>query len=276
MNEKEARSTSSDFVSPTGPDDGPEQEARPPPAPYGLNEFLTGAAQTAPTQPSGSSLPLLPTFSPPQSDTPATPQTPLTPPTDWASGPPRSTASRPTASLGGAGSSRVRSGSSRWIVVALSIAAVVAITALVVPRLTKTAPVVVTTPVSSTEQDYATQSNVQGASLYLKLAYAPDGSTFSGMTTAKLMASDPHDNLTWVSASTDSTNGDTMSLVASGATATIASMSTTGACWFAKIDMQINGGRVPNGTQFAGSMGGACNASHAPTSGWNSQFPPRS
>lgn len=276
MNEEEEFSTSSGLVSPKGPEDGPEQEVQLPPAPYGLNEFLTGAAQTAPIQPSGSSLPLLPAFSPSQSDTPATPQTPPTPPTDWVSGPPGSTASRLTASLAGADSSRVRSGNTRWIVIALSIAAVVAIAALVVPRLTKTSPVVITTPVSSTEQDYATQTNVQGASLYLKLAYAPDGSTFSGMTTAKLVASEPHDNLTWVSASTDSTNGDTMSLAASGAMATIASMSTTGACWFAKIDMQIDGGRVPNGTQFAGSMGGACNASHAPNSGWNSQFAPRS
>jgi hypothetical protein len=276
VNHEEGLSTSSDVVSPKDPEGGPEQGVRLPPAPYGLNEFLTGAAQTAPIQPSGSSLPLLPAFSPSQSGTPVTPQAHPTPPTSWAFGTPSSAASRSNASSAGAHSWRVRSGSSKWIVIALSIAAVAAIAALALPRLTKTSPVVITTPVSSTEQDFATQINVQGASLYLKLAYAPDGSTFSGITTAKLMASDPHDNLTWVSASTDSTNGDTMSLAASGPTATIASMSTSGACWFAKIDMDIDGGRVPNGTQFAGSMGGACNASQAPISGWMPQFPPRS
>jgi hypothetical protein len=43
-----------------------------------------------------------------------------------------------------------------------------------------------------------------------------------------------------------------MSLAASGTTATIAAVSATGACWLARINMQIDGGRVPNGTQFAG------------------------
>lgn len=274
MDEEEGHSAS-EVVSSGAPEGGEsEHELRLPPAPYGLNEFLAGAPQATPTQPSSTSLPLLPSFSPSQSPTPGSPQSVLRPPDDWSSSRPDSVARQPTTPRASAGLSRAKS-ANRWIVIALSIAVVVVVAVLAVPRLTKSSPVVITTPVSSTEQDFATQLNVGGASLYLKYAYSPDGMTFSGMTPAKLVASDPHDNLTWVSASTDSTNGDTMSLAASGSTATIASMSATGACWFARINMQIDGGRVPNGTQFAGSMGGACNALHPPTSGWNSQFPPR-
>ncbi len=170
-----------------------------------------------------------------------------------------------------------RSGpNSKSIFLVLGVVVVLVVAALTVGKtvLHKSSPVAVSTPVTSTAQDRATQVNLRGAFVYLEAQYGLNQSTFSGITPA-VMAEDPHDQLTWVSGSANSGNGDTMSVAANGQTVTVASLSASGACWFGKIDRQPGGSIVSDAPQYIGQLGGQCNALATPLSGWASTFPPQ-
>jgi hypothetical protein len=160
------------------------------------------------------------------------------------------------------------------ILLVLAVVAVVAVLAVGKVVLHKSSPVAVSTPATSTAQDVTTQVNLRGAFVYLEGQYGLNQSTFSGITPA-VMGQNPHDQLVWVSGSSDSGNGNTMSLAADGQSVTVASLSASGACWFGRINRQPGASLVTDAPQYVGQLGGQCNALAAPSSGWASTFPPQ-
>ena len=159
-------------------------------------------------------------------------------------------------------------------VVVVVIAIVGAIALAVMIGAGRTKPVVLSTPTTSTQQDFATQENLLGAMVYLRYTYPSNHDTFIGITPASL-SQNPHDQLTWESGPVASGNAEVMSLAVQDQTAVIASLSATGACWFARVNMQVDDGALPTGMQLAGQLGGQCNAQDPPTTGWGSHFPPQ-
>jgi hypothetical protein len=167
-----------------------------------------------------------------------------------------------------------RSGSKPKSILLVPIVVVVAVLAVGKVVMHKSSPVAVSMPTTSTAQDFATQVNLRGAFVYLEGQYRLNRLTFSGITPA-IMGQDPHDQLIWVSGSSDSGNGNTMSLSANGQSATVASLSASGACWFGRIDRQPGASLISDAPQYVGQKGGQCNATAAPSSGWASTFPPQ-
>ena len=169
-----------------------------------------------------------------------------------------------------------RSGSKSKSILLVLIIIIVVVAVLAVGKvvLHKSSPVVVSTPATSTAQDFATQVNLRGAFVYLEGQYRLNQLTFSGITPA-VMGQDPHDQLIWVSGSSNSGNGNTMSLAANGQSVTVASLSASGACWFGQINRQPGASLISDAPQYVGQLGGQCNALAAPSSGWASTFPPQ-
>jgi hypothetical protein len=172
------------------------------------------------------------------------------------------------------GKSRHSGSKSRWMLLVFTIVVVIAALAVGKVVLHKGSPVAVSTPTTSTAQDFATQVNLRGAFVYLEGEYRLNHLTFSGITPT-IMGQDPHDQLIWVSGSADSGNGNTMSLAANGQSVTVASLSASGACWFGQINRQPGGSLVSDAPRYVGQLGGQCNALAAPKSGWESTFPPQ-
>jgi len=170
-----------------------------------------------------------------------------------------------------AGKSKSRSIKPGWIILVLGIVVVVAF--VVGKEITHKATASGgSSPVTSTSQDVATQNTVRDALTYVLGEYESDHSSFAAVTPA-VMEQDPHayHHLAWVAGPTTASDGSTVSLAISSQAATVASLSPSGTCWFAHLDMSGSGPKAP---QFVGQQGGTCNALAAPSTGWAGFFPP--
>ena len=127
---------------------------------------------------------------------------------------------------------------------------------------------------TSMPTDVLIQSQVVEAAAIVRSAYAANHGSFAGLTPATLNAQ-PGTHLVFVAPGQVAYNEE-VSTALSPTTATLVLPADGDMCWFARINMQVNGGESPNGVQFAGTRGSTygCTAASAPASGWTNAFPP--
>lgn len=253
-------------LNPAGIPEFPKSADNVPPISYadGPGTSQGGLPQETGAAPPSTGLPILPGFDPPstQSLRPAVATSYMSTPLKKGS-----------ATSNGIDRKRVRVPGLAIVVAVIAIVGVIALAVTIGAGGTR--PVTLSTPTTSTQQDFATQENILGAMVYVRYAYPSNHDTFVGITPASL-GQNPHDQLTWESGPVTSGNAEIMSLAVQDQTAVIASLSATGACWFARVNMHVDDGALPTGMQLAGQIGGQCNAQGPPTAGWGSHFPPQS
>lgn len=126
---------------------------------------------------------------------------------------------------------------------------------------------------ASTAGDIPAQSNLLATAAYLRGEYSANHATFTGVTPMTLEAQ-PSSHLVWSTGPASGYGDVYSSLSAAGAVATLAMWGSNGTCWFARIDMQLDGGGQPNGTTFLGQAHSECYAASPPVLGWAAAFPP--
>jgi hypothetical protein len=126
----------------------------------------------------------------------------------------------------------------------------------------------------STAEDIPAQFNLLAAAAYLRGVYAINHDTFTGVTPTTMEAQ-PNSHVAWSIEPASGYSHLHSSIAAAGPVATLAMWGADGTCWFARIDMQIDGGGQPNGTTFVGQTHSECYAANPPDSGWTAAFPPR-
>ncbi len=127
---------------------------------------------------------------------------------------------------------------------------------------------------TTSAQDVPTQFELLAAAASVRQGYAAGHDSFAG-TTPTAMDSQPGNRLEWTTGSAGQSPPRSVSMYISGPVAMVAMEGATGTCWFARVDMQVNGGAPPTGVMFAGEYHTPCWASGPPPDGWSYSFPPR-
>jgi hypothetical protein len=134
-------------------------------------------------------------------------------------------------------------------------------------------------PVTSTPAgDVVLQSDLINAAATARGAYLANHGTFDDVTWDEMDAQ-PGNHLSFTGVTSLTGPQRSISFDAAGA---VANLAVTGnddnICWFARIDMQVNGGASPGGTQFVGmkTTADGCWGGAAPATGWADGFPPES
>ena len=127
---------------------------------------------------------------------------------------------------------------------------------------------------SSTPSDVLIQAQVIKAATVVRGAYVANHDSFVGLTPATLN-SQPGTHYGFVGQG-QLAYDEAVSAVFGPTTATLAAEAGGDVCWFARINMHVDGGEPPNGVQFVGTQGSTpgCTAASAPVSGWTNGFPP--
>jgi hypothetical protein len=129
---------------------------------------------------------------------------------------------------------------------------------------------------TSTPQDGVAQSNLMGAAGDLRTAYVFNHNTFTGIT-ATVMQSSSGGQLQWSEPPESSTSDHSPNFAASGPIVTVALLSTSGSCWFARVNMELNGGLTPGGLYLVGQTHAGCSAANPPPAeDWSIAFPTKS
>ena len=126
---------------------------------------------------------------------------------------------------------------------------------------------------TTSAQDVPTQFDLLVAAASVRQVYATGHDSFAEATPTA-MDSQPGNHIEWTSGPVSQSPQRSVSMYISDPVATVAMEGATGTCWFARVDMQVNGGASPNGVMFAGEYHTTCWASGPPTSGWSYAFPP--
>jgi len=126
----------------------------------------------------------------------------------------------------------------------------------------------------SSPGDASIQSDLIHAAATAREAYVADHGSFNGVTWG-VMDAQPGNHLSFTNVASPP-GTQTISFSAEDAVATLAGWGgdNDNVCWFARVDMQVNGGAQPGGLQFQGMKSFSCVAVFAPSSGWADGFPP--
>jgi hypothetical protein len=130
---------------------------------------------------------------------------------------------------------------------------------------------------SSPPGDVAVQSDLVDAAATARAVYSANQRTFSDVDAGLMQYSERGNHLSFTNI--ESPPGtQVVSVSAGGPVATLAVWGTDSdnICWFARVDMLVNGGAPPGGIQFVGVRSGACEAALAPQGVWADEFPPES
>jgi hypothetical protein len=143
---------------------------------------------------------------------------------------------------------------------------------------TQVAPEVQLPPVTRTPAgDVSVQSDLISAAATARAVYVANHGTFDGLSSAA-MNSQPGNHLLFTIVQSPRGSQKAISFSGTGEVMSLAEWGNDNddICWFASVNMQVNGGAPPGGIQFVGVKSPICaaGAGYDPSAGWAVEFPP--